>query len=213
MWNMWHIVRSRMAKAQKCTRTIRTRHIGRITNLIRSRMDNPKAGLENFTGSAAVIISDKNHHRFVESTGALGREDDQNGTQYVAPLDEVINAIRETNADLRQLERKFGLNSGSLGSEARVVIVYAPFSHNLRKTHFGAPGANELFIEGGKTIGGISEALIDRTPEEKVVFMPSDQEGLLESCNYRSEPVNAFTSTNTFTSWLASLSLWSVEEK
>lgn len=218
---MWSRLRSGRIKAhgQIRTRRIHTRDIGRLTSLIRRKSDNPNTILKNFTGAAAVIMSYTNHHEHVASTGTLGYKDDQNGphfngSQFIAPLDEIINAIQKTGADYRELEKVLGLKVNSLGEEgARIIIVYNPSSHNLRETDSSAAGANDSFEEGGKTIGGISEALIDQTPEESCFFMPSDQEGLLHSCNYRSAPLEAFISNDSLKKWLHSQQLRTVEEK
>lgn len=45
-----------------------------------------------------------------------------------------------------------------------------PQNYNLRSASSGISGANDLFIAGGKTSGGISEGIIDQVPKGNVTI-------------------------------------------
>lgn len=45
-----------------------------------------------------------------------------------------------------------------------------PQNYNLRSASSGISGANDLFIAGGKTSGGISEGTIDQVPKGNVTI-------------------------------------------
>jgi hypothetical protein len=99
------------------------------------------------------------------------------------------------------LEKALGLDRGALGPKDSIVLAHVPFphEHGLRATVPGVAGANAQFLAGGRTSGGVTEALINRVATDSMAMMPSDQEGLISWSNVRFFNMEALRGS----SWLA----------
>jgi hypothetical protein len=101
-----------------------------------------------------------------------------------------------------------------LGPQTVVVLAHIPFpyEHGLRPTQPGVPGANENFVEGGQTSGGITEVLINQISTESAFLMPSDQEGLAQYAHVRFFNMDAFRSHSSLARWLLTQAGHGVDE-
>lgn len=84
-----------------------------------------------------------------------------------ATADEMIS---KANGDVRKLEELLGLNKGDLGDAP--VRVDIPEPTGVRMPTGNEPGANEFWIPGGYTSGGIPEVVIDQVPLDKIIVNP-----------------------------------------
>lgn len=75
--------------------------------------------------------------------------------------------IGKSGGDVRKLEELLGLDSGYLGDAPVVVEILEPI--RLRMPSGNEPGANEFWLPGGHTSGGLPEAVIDQVPLDKIV--------------------------------------------
>lgn len=87
------------------------------------------------------------------------------GGTFVMPKSVADNIIREANGSVSKLEQLLSLELGTLGDSPVRLDIAAP--QGLRMPSGNELGANELWIPGGSTGGGIPEAIIDSPlPEE-----------------------------------------------
>lgn len=136
-----------------------------------------------FSKGGAALISRKNFEAFALPSLTFGRppgDADPKGAQFVVPSPDLIEAIRECKGSAAALERRLSVGAGSLGPDDEILFVHipAPGEHSLRKALADTPGATKAFVPGGKTGGGLTEAIVDQTRFDGPIIMPSDQEGL-----------------------------------
>ena len=81
---------------------------------------------------------------------------------FILPKSELDRLLKETGGDLREIERKLGLGEGYLvGDDTMIVLIEKSDLSNLRMPSGNEGGANEFWIPGGKTSGGVSEGVTD----------------------------------------------------
>ena len=80
---------------------------------------------------------------------------------FAFPKSELAKLIKETGGDLNAVERKLGLTKGTLSSEdTLIVLIKRDDATDLRLPNGNEDGANELWLPGGVTSGGVSEAVL-----------------------------------------------------
>ncbi len=82
------------------------------------------------------------------------------GGTFVLPKSNADALIRQAGGDVSKLEVLLGLNRGDLGTNPYRIDINNP--KGLRMPSGNEPGANEFWIPGGKTSGGIFEATVDQ---------------------------------------------------
>ncbi|SLM63231.1 VENN motif pre-toxin domain-containing protein [Dickeya aquatica] len=93
----------------------------------------------------------------VKKYGTLGPD-----SGFVMPKSEFDKLIKESSGNLRVVEQKLGLESGYLGnSNTGIFYIQKQDLKNLKIPSGNEPGANQFWLPGGKTSGGISEAVMD----------------------------------------------------
>jgi hypothetical protein len=101
-------------------------------------------------------------------TGTIGPP----GGTFVLPTSTADVLIQQAGGNINTLEDLLGLNRGDLGTTPYRIDVASP--SGLRMPSGNEPGANEFWIPGGKTSGGILEATIDQiqpgTYTKQVIF-------------------------------------------
>ena len=75
--------------------------------------------------------------------------------------------LEEAQGDTNAMEEKLGLDEGSLGDNPQRVDVYNPEDYNLREPDSSMAGANENYVEGGETSGGMPEGVVDPFPNSE----------------------------------------------
>jgi hypothetical protein len=90
-------------------------------------------------------------------TGAVGPP---SGGTFVMPKAQADALIQQSGGDVSKLEDFLGLNRGDLGNNPIRIDCQSPTG--LRMPDGNEFGANEFWIPGGKTSGGINEATVDQ---------------------------------------------------
>jgi len=91
-------------------------------------------------------------------TGTVGPPD---GT-FVFPSSFADDMITQANGDVRMLEQLLGFDPGDLGNNPTRIDISNP--RGLRMPSGNERGANDYWLPGGYTSGGIPEAIVDPAP-------------------------------------------------
>jgi hypothetical protein len=84
------------------------------------------------------------------------------------PKSEFSALIKQTGGDLRAIEKKLGLETGILSvDDTMIVIIERNNASNLKIPSGNERGANEFWMPGGVTFGGVSEATL-RLPKDQL---------------------------------------------
>lgn len=111
--------------------------------------------LDAFRETGAVRFTPASN---VTDYGTLGPP----GGTFVIPRRELDALIEETGGDMAQIEQRLGLGAGSLTSGQTIAAYIAPEDlRGLRMPSGNERGANEFWLPGGYTSGGMPEATID----------------------------------------------------
>ena len=105
----------------------------------------------------------------IVATTPTGTAGPPNGT-YVMPSSVADDLIVQAGGDVAKLEQSLGLPKGSLGNNP--VRVDIPDPTGLRMPSGNEMGANNQWIPGGYTSGGIPEAVINSPTIEQYVINP-----------------------------------------
>ena len=101
-------------------------------------------------------------------TGTVGPP----GGTFVLPKAKADVLIQQADGDIGKLEDLLGLNRGDLGTTPYRIDIDNP--SGLRMPSGNEPGANEFWIPGGQTSGGILEATVDQiqpgTYTKQIIF-------------------------------------------
>ena len=94
----------------------------------------------------------------IDKYGTLGSKE-----AFTMPKSEFDDLFAETGGDLAQIETKLGLNAGDLTGDDAVIAWVKKTDLGEVKIPSGNEGGviDEFWIPGGKTSGGVSEAIID----------------------------------------------------
>ncbi|NOU35899.1 MAG: RHS repeat-associated core domain-containing protein [Kiritimatiellaceae bacterium] len=97
--------------------------------------------------------------------GTIGRTE-----TWVFPRSVVDNLTKQAGGDVAKLERLIGLDAGYLGKSP--VLVDIPSPKGVRIPSGNERGANAFWRAGGRTSGGLPEAIIDPVPEGSYTTRP-----------------------------------------
>ena len=94
----------------------------------------------------------------IDSYGTIG----PSGGAFVIPMTEFDNLLRNANGKLSVVEQRLGLKIGQLtNGDIKALYIKKDEIKNLRIPTGNEAGASRKWIPGGKTQGGVSEAVID----------------------------------------------------
>ena len=111
--------------------------------------------LAPFQETGAVRFTSRSRY---EEKGTIGPP---NGT-YAISMQEFESIMERTEGDLTKVEKILGLNPGDLSGGDTMVVHIAPGDlDGLRVPDGNEPGANEHWLPGGVTSGGVPEATIN----------------------------------------------------
>ena len=81
---------------------------------------------------------------------------------FTLPKSELDRLLNETGGNLRKVEEKLGLDYGYLdGDDTMIVLIEKQDLNGLRMPSGNEGGANSFWLPGGKTSGGVPEAVMD----------------------------------------------------
>ena len=91
-----------------------------------------------------------------EKYGTLGGDN-----AFVLPEGELRKILDETGGNVREIEKRLGMNPGDLGENPVFGVFERESLGELKMPTGNGPGANDNWIPGGKTSGGTSEATVN----------------------------------------------------
>ena len=143
----------------------------------------------------------------------LGVRIARGGELFITDSSELLKVVDGYKGDLpRHMEQRLGLDKGSLGKDPMLGFVYEVGLHNPRAPSSNNLGANKHFVPGGKTSGGLPEGVVDRISIDTKIYMPSDQEGLVEAADIRFFGAEEFRRVKGLARYLMNNMLHSVKE-
>jgi RHS repeat-associated protein len=115
-----------------------------------------------FDSGASFLITGDDYDKYIKNATHVGRPDGQ----FVSPASQIDDLLKRANGDISIIEDALGIPTGMWQGKGGIyrIDIADPKVHNLRNPSVNMSGANELFILGGKTSGGITEGVIDQVP-------------------------------------------------
>ena len=148
------------------------RQIERIRDQIHSLR--PKMPHPNSYLSKEALAAHKAHFSDgvarIQSWAPDGKIGPPTGGVFVMAKKDAEAMIKQSKGNPRELEKLLGLKPGALGEGP--VLVDIPNPKGLRMPTGNEAGANRFWIPGGKTSGGVPEAVIDRIPKGSYSVTP-----------------------------------------
>ena len=122
----------------------------------------------DFKNGASFLIPGDSYEQFVKYSSMVGRPDGQ----FVSPSNQIDDLLKKANGDVSIIEEALCIPKGGWQGKGGMyrIDISNPQNYNLRSASSGISGANDLFIAGGKTPGGISEGIIDQVPKGNVTI-------------------------------------------
>ena len=122
----------------------------------------------DFKNGASFLIPGDSYEQFIKNSSLVGRPDGQ----FVSPSNQIDDLLKKANGDIAAIEDALGIPNGNWQGKGGIyrIDIANPEKYNLRSPSSGISGANDLFIPGGKTSGGISEGIIDQVPKGDVTI-------------------------------------------
>ena len=90
---------------------------------------------------------------------------------FVMPKPYIDKIIKDANGDIGKIEEALGFPKGSWNPDD-IVIVEIPPTKDIKIPSGNERGANEMWIPGGITSGGVPEAVIKLPPLDEVRVNP-----------------------------------------
>ena len=117
---------------------------------------------KDFKSGASFLMTGDAYDFFGRGKSHLGRPDGQ----FVAPTNQINDLLKKSKGDISVIEKGLGIPSGEWANKGGLykIDIPKPSEHNLRLPTSNLSGANELFIPGGTTSGGIAEAVVNQVP-------------------------------------------------
>ena len=123
--------------------------------------------LSEFEDGISVIQTDWAYSRYSETNGFVGVPDDN--TLFVMPQKFCDDVIAEAGGDISIIEKRLGFPEGYFKDGGGLVRIDVDNTSglNLRMPNGNETGANSLWIPGGRTSGGVPEAITNTIPLER----------------------------------------------
>ena len=117
---------------------------------------------KEFENGGSWIMNERTYDRYFVQENYIGRSDGQ----FMISRSAMDRALLETGGDAAKLEELLGL-SNLQGKKLYRIDAKNPLDYNPRLPHKGLSGANEHFVQGGLTKGGIPEIVTDPFPKSQ----------------------------------------------
>ncbi len=118
--------------------------------------------IATFEGGASYLLTTTNYQKYVQGKPFAGFPDGQ----FVAPPSVISQVLENANGDIASIEQQLGIPAGAWqgkGGIYRIDIADAT-KLQLRLPNGGEMGANEFWITGGYTSGGVAEGFVNQIP-------------------------------------------------
>jgi hypothetical protein len=122
-----------------------------------------KNHLKRFEGECSYLLPYKKWKGFVNGQELIGRPDGQ----YVSTVEEIDRIIQKAKGDISIIEDELAIPRGDwhgMGGIKRVNVKH-PENLNIRIPDGAEQAANAYWIPGGRTAGGVEEAVTNQIPK------------------------------------------------
>jgi hypothetical protein len=126
--------------------------------------------LEQFRDGASYLLPESSYHGRVAGKRAVGRADGL----YVTTRSAIDELLASAAGDLATVKKRLGIEPDEWNERLWRVDVANPLLHNARLPSGMEKGANDLFIWGGYTRGGMPEAVLDPVRQGEFVAFPTE---------------------------------------
>ena len=125
-----------------------------------------KDHLKLFSNGISIIVGLDTYYKYIAYNIFIGRDDN---TCFVMPTYICDNIDKIAKGDLSIWEEKLSFTKGYFTNQGGIIRldIYYIKDLNLRMASGNELGANEYWIPGGYTIGGIPEAVTDKIPVDR----------------------------------------------
>ncbi len=132
------------------------------------------AHLAQFDDGVSVIQTEWAYSRYSETNGFVGVPDDN--SLFVMPKNYCDDVVASANGNVSIIEKKLGFQEGYFSDGGGLVRIDAPNTPdlNIRIPSGNETGANKLWSPGGKTSGGIPEAITNTIPLKDTIITRID---------------------------------------
>ena len=122
------------------------------------------AHLAQFDDGVSVIQTEWAYNQYSKTNGFVGVPDDN--SLFVMPKNYCDDVIARANGNISIIEKKLGFPEGYFRDGGGLIRIDAPNTPelNIRIPSGNEAGANKLWIPGGKTSGGVPEAITNTIP-------------------------------------------------
>ncbi len=122
--------------------------------------------LAQFENGASIIMTKEQYINYVKGNSQIGIPSD--GTQFVMPKNYCDEIATKANGDISVYEKLLGFDEGHFADGGGLVRIDVDNLDglNLRIPSGNEAGANSHWIPGGKTDGGVPEAVTDLIPND-----------------------------------------------
>ena len=120
--------------------------------------------LESFRGGASYLIPKSAYETYVDGKPFVG---DPTG-QFVTTHAYMDKLVADSKGDVEYVKNKLGIPKRYWNEELYRIDVHNPLMHNARMPSGFERGANEKFVWGGHTSGGMPEVVTDVIPKDGV---------------------------------------------
>ena len=124
--------------------------------------------LKMFRNGVTFVMSRENYEKFVVPNEMLGREDGN----FVMPTFVCDEIVKAANGNIAVFELALSYDAGYFSEHGGMVRIDVPdvFGLNLRIPSGNELGANDYWLPGGYTNGGVPEAICDKIPKSRVII-------------------------------------------
>ena len=132
------------------------------------------AHLAQFDDGVSVIQTEWAYSRYSETNGFVGVPDDN--SLFVMPKNYCDDVIARANGNISIIEKELGFPEGYFSDGGGLIRIDAPNTSelNIRIPSGNETGANKLWIPGGKTSGGVPEAITNTIPLKDTIITRID---------------------------------------
>jgi len=123
----------------------------------------PPDYVEEFKYGGSALMDAIHYKNYVERSETVGRNDGF----FIASKEAIDQVIEESSGSMELIMSKLGVNNWTGNTLYRIDILN-PLDYNPRLPDSSLSGANEKFVPGGETAGGIKEIVIDQIHKSNV---------------------------------------------
>ena len=127
-----------------------------------------KNHLKKFQNGVSIVMGVESYKKFVKDSETIGRVDGC----FVMPKYICDTIDKKSDGNILIYEKSLSFTEGYFSSQGGLVRldIFEIEDLNLRMPSGNESGANELWLPGGFTLGGIPEAVLDPIPKSRAII-------------------------------------------